>query len=376
MAPTFETAREGPAPVSGYLDQLSSLDHPTLETSRTSAAIASATAGGPRFDSAVSPTPRTYVYRFAARNSEVGQSPRERARCLGHRQRVCELPGRSLTPSTPASYSGRAQILARYADPGPPSTTTKSAATSTDTASTSSPPTSPASDAPQARIRPHRRMIQPARARGHTGWRVSTGFADWFSSSPHLLAPHATVERAPGPVDIRPNVDEASTLVCRRVLGSGRRVQRCAQHVPGVRGVGPLGLARPWGPRLSGPALMLYPALRCGRARTCASGRARAAPSPARRRRVLGLRRRLVPRLLPARRNERGGTPRRVRFSSTPRAVEGGREPVAAFVELALRDGDQRELPVLLTHQRVQAGLGSRSTDTSGSVARPRGSRG
>ena len=39
-----------------------------------------------------------------------------------------------------------AQILARHADPAPPSTTTEPAATSTATASTSSPPTSPGSD--------------------------------------------------------------------------------------------------------------------------------------------------------------------------------------------------------------------------------------
>jgi hypothetical protein len=41
-----------------------------------------------------------------------------------------------------------ARILARHADPAPPSTTTAPAATSTDTASTSSPHTSPASDLP------------------------------------------------------------------------------------------------------------------------------------------------------------------------------------------------------------------------------------
>ena len=34
-----------------------------------------------------------------------------------------------------------------------------------------------------------------------------------------------------------------------------------------------------------------------------------------------------------------------------PEGLEGRREPVAAFVEVALRDGSQRELPVLLTHQ-------------------------
>ncbi len=85
------------------------------------------------------PIDRRDVYRMVARIAKAAGIPRH---ISPH-----SLRHAAITNALDAGVPLRdAQILARHADPEPPSTTTAPAATSTDTPSTSSPPTSPASD--------------------------------------------------------------------------------------------------------------------------------------------------------------------------------------------------------------------------------------
>ncbi len=82
---------------------------------------------------------RRDVYRMVTRIATAAGLPRH---ISPHSLRHAAIPN-ALDAGVPLRD---AQILARHADPGPPSTTTAPAATSTATASTSSPPTSQASE--------------------------------------------------------------------------------------------------------------------------------------------------------------------------------------------------------------------------------------
>jgi integrase len=82
---------------------------------------------------------RRDCYRMVARIAKVARIPRH---ISPHSLRHAAISN-ALDAGVPLRD---AQILARHADPAPPSTTTAPAATTTATASTFSPPTSPASE--------------------------------------------------------------------------------------------------------------------------------------------------------------------------------------------------------------------------------------
>ncbi len=89
------------------------------------------------------PIDRRDVYRMVQRIAKATQIPRH---ISPH-----SLRHAAITNALDAGVPLRdAQILARHADPAPPSTTTEPAATSTGTASTSSPVTSPEYEPPPA----------------------------------------------------------------------------------------------------------------------------------------------------------------------------------------------------------------------------------
>ena len=114
--------------------------------------------------------PRAAHHRAPGATPALGQADRPTRRLQDgatHRQDRVDPPAHqhslrhaaitnALDPGVPLRDG---QILARHADPGPPSTTTEPAATSTATASTSSPPTSPAYRrvARRRQFRPERR---------------------------------------------------------------------------------------------------------------------------------------------------------------------------------------------------------------------------